>query len=65
MLESLVEYAKRKGLMVESGFAAKRITWIADIALEGNLLGVNFSDAVKQRSRLFPACPDLQQPELA
>ncbi len=64
MLEALIEYAHRKQLVLEPGFAGRRIHWLINLDSKGQVQSVSFADESKRRAKLFPCCPDLQQPQL-
>lgn len=63
MLGQLVNYATRKQLVAEPGFAPKDIKWLASVSLDGRFTGViPLGDGKSGKS--FPCCPDLGQPEM-
>jgi|AMFO01.1.fsa_nt_gi CRISPR-associated protein Cas8c/Csd1, subtype I-C/DVULG len=67
MIDRLIDYAHRRELTVESGFAAKRARWLIDLDDDGRYLGVvEMGEVEKKRNpgRLFPCAPHLSQPEL-
>jgi CRISPR-associated protein Csd1 len=63
MFSELVAYAQRTGLVVEPGFASKKVRWMIDLDLRGKLLSVKPASATSFIV-VFPCCPDLQPPEL-
>jgi len=69
MLHALIEYANRRGLVIEPGFKAKNVRWAILSASDRTtaLLGVQELGEVgarANRGRLFKRCPDLSQPEM-
>jgi CRISPR-associated protein Csd1 len=67
MLELLVDYARRKGLAVEPGFAPKLVKWLVLVSPEGHFVEVlERGDTSQKRNRgeTFPCAPELSQPEL-
>ena len=64
MLEALIEYAKLNQLIVEPGFTTKRVHWLVKVSKTGRVQGVVQADGNNRRTRQFPCCPDLQQPDL-
>ncbi|HAH85911.1 MAG TPA: hypothetical protein DCL60_00900, partial [Armatimonadetes bacterium] len=67
MLDLLVKYAHDHKLVAEPGFAPKTVRWCLSFDSNANFLGViELGDISSKRNpgQTFPACPDLQQPEL-
>lgn len=58
MLDALVGYAHRKGLVVEPGFAPKDIRWLLSVSEEGQFTGL-VPLGEKNTPRRFVCCPDL------
>lgn len=67
MIGQLMEYARRRSLDPEPGFAPKVVKWALEFAADGRYLGLReLGDAAASRNpgRSFPRCPDLSQGEL-
>jgi CRISPR-associated protein Csd1 len=67
MLARLVDYARRRELTAEPGFAPKTVRWAISLAPDGRLLGVDELGAAGEkgnRGRRFSRCPELSQPEI-
>lgn len=65
MLNHLVDYANRKGLVSEPGFAAVSIRWGLLFDDRGTPHGVMEWPESGKNGRMFPCCPKLEQPQLA
>ena len=63
MFAELVRYAHENGLVTEPGFSSKRVRWLIDLAPDGTLSGFRLASP-SSSPKLFPCCPDLQQPEM-
>ena len=67
MLKQLAEYAARRGLATESGFAPKEAKWAVMLAEDGRYLGVaelGDTEAKRNPGRTFLKAPELSQPEM-
>ncbi len=67
MLGSLVDYARRAGLVTEPGFAPKDVRWAILCGRDGAFLDVvelGDTAAKHNRGRPFPRCPELSLPEI-
>ncbi len=63
MLHNLVQYAKREGIVGESGFTQKNIRWMISFNQKGDYLGISNtspSDSKKNVGRIFDKVPHLQ-----
>ncbi|PKN04774.1 MAG: hypothetical protein CVU74_05195, partial [Deltaproteobacteria bacterium HGW-Deltaproteobacteria-9] len=68
MIEPILEYARKNGLDVESGFKPKDVRWAIACNSQGHFLEevIELGDTENKRNkgRTFAKCPDLSQSEL-
>ncbi len=67
MLAPLMDYARRRGLVAEPGFAPKTVPWVLDCtsgSAHVDVLDLGDPEQKRNRGRAFAMCPDLTQGEL-
>lgn len=68
MVDLLIQYAHKHGLVLEPGFKPKTVKWAIVLNDQGVYLDViplgDTSLGIKNPGKIFPICPHLEQPEL-
>lgn len=64
MLEALIAYAQQQKLILEPGFAAKRVRWLVNFDALQKQFNVTEADPINKKARIFSCCPDLRQSDL-
>lgn len=66
MLQSLIRYSERRGLLARPGYAAKRARWAIDVnpAGKASVVEIGNLDTKKNPGELFRQAPNLSQPEI-